>query len=464
MKMSLSELARITDGELLGSNATFDGMCVDSRSILSGELFCAVRGERQDGHRFVESALESGAVGALVESDPSDGIKKEHFADDFEKHFYKMREQANRPVVVVQSVLSAMAAAAMHFRRALTGPVIGVTGSAGKTTVKEMVYAALSPLGEVLKSDGNLNTEYGVPITWSRLRKGHCAAVIEMAMRGPRQIAHLARISSPDIGIVTSLGSAHVGELGSLDAIARAKAELVEALPMRGVAIVPAESERKHILREAANCRVMEVGPGGDVEVVESRQEGDSVAFAIAGPAYEVVGRVPGFGKTQALNAAFAVAAAAEAGVDPQIAADALQSATFPENRMKAIEREGVTVLLDAYNSSPESCKIALGVLAEYPARRRIAMLGDMLELGEFTEEKHREIGAAAHKAGVDRLVLVGEFAPIIGEGAREAGFVGEIEAYPDAAAAAAAFQRLEPGDVVLVKASRGVGLEAALC
>ena len=211
MKMSLAEVARLVGGELIGKDAPFEGLQVDSRAINGGELFCAVRGERVDGHSYVLAALKDGATGALVERDPRPEISISSQTESeherlLRKRFESSREEQYRPVVITRSVTSAMSAIALHYRRMLKGPVVAVTGSAGKTTVKQMAAAALSPLGDVLKSEGNLNTEYGVPMTWSLLQQSHKSAVIEMAMRGPGQIAHLARMSAPDIGVVTSNG------------------------------------------------------------------------------------------------------------------------------------------------------------------------------------------------------------------------------------------------------------------
>lgn len=468
MKMSLSEVARLVGGELVGKDAVFEGLQVDSREIKGGELFSAVEGARVDGHDYVAKAITRGAVGALVKYDPmpadlkadDDPIRKKFIREGFSL----IEERTLRPIVLVESVSSALAAIALHFRRMLKGPVVGVTGSAGKTTVKEMIAAALSPLGDVLKSEGNLNTEFGVPMTWAKLQHNHKAAVIEMAMRGPGQIAHLARMSAPDIGVVASVGSAHIGELGSREAIAGAKAELLEALPAGGTAVIPSDSDFTEFLRGAASCKVVTVGPDGDFRILESRQSGESVEFAIATPAGELAGMVPGIGEIQAKNAAMAIAAATAAGVSPSAALAALKSAQFPDKRMQLLNRNGVAIWLDAYNSSPESCILALRSfqIAQF-AGRRFAVLGDMLELGAFAEEKHREVGSIAAQVGLSELVVVGELAPWIAEGARAAGYVGDVSYYDDATSARQVFDRTRAGDAVLIKASRGLALERIL-
>jgi UDP-N-acetylmuramoyl-tripeptide--D-alanyl-D-alanine ligase len=452
----------------VGTNAEFSGLQVDSRSIQKGELFCAVKGERSDGHDFVANAIRAGAAGALVERNPrpetsvSHSLEAEH-ERMLRERFETQRDEQFRPVIVVPSVVGAMATIALHFRRVMKGPVIGVTGSAGKTTVKEMIAAALSPVGDVLKSEGNLNTEYGVPMTWSRFEGHHKSAVIEMAMRGPGQIAHLARMSAPDVGVITSIGSAHIGELGSRDAIASAKAELLQALPAGGTAVIPSDSDYTDFLRNAAPCKVVTVGEHGDFQVIEWRQSGDSVEFATATPKGEFAGMVPGIGEIQAKNAAMALAAADAAGVPIGAALASLKHVGFPEKRMQILHRKGVTIWLDAYNSSPESCKLAIKAFSEASVPgRRFAVLGDMLELGEFSEALHKEVGATVTDT-VSELALVGELAPLIGEGAREAGFQGEVSYYDDAITARQVFERTRAGDAVLIKASRGLALERIL-
>jgi UDP-N-acetylmuramoyl-tripeptide--D-alanyl-D-alanine ligase len=431
-------------------------------------LFCAVKGERVDGHSFVDSAKTGGAAGSLVEEDPRPTPRNPNQTGNeevlFRRGWEKLMDEQYRPVVVVGSVIGAMAAIALHFRRVLKGPVVGVTGSAGKTTVKEMIAAAVSPLGDVLKSEGNLNTEYGVPMTWSRLEPRHQCAVIEMAMRGPGQIAHLARMSGPDVGVITSVGSAHIGELGSREAIASAKSELLQALPGNGTAIIPADSEFTDYLRERAPKRALTVGPSGDYEVLDWRQSGEHVEFAVKTPSGEVAGTVPGIGEIQARNAAMAIAAAEAAGVAATHAAQALKHTVFPGKRMEVLERNGATIWLDAYNSSPESCRLALASLKDFKTSgKKIAILGDMLELGEFAEEEHRKIGAIAAGVGLTELALVGSLAKHIGEGAREAGFTGELLYFDDAQSAHTVIDRAGHGDAILIKASRGIALEKAL-
>ena len=477
MKLHLSRIAKWVDGELIGKDAEFEGLQVDSRKIEDGNLFCAVRGERSDGHQFITSAIANGAAGALVERDQlaanSDLGRSTKAAGEyplrerFEQQGMQILDQMlNRPIIRVSSVANAMGRIATHIRETFLGPVVGVTGSAGKTTVKELIAAALSPLGSILKSEGNLNTEYGVPMTWALLQPNHKAAVIEMAMRGPGQIAHLAAMSRPDIGVITSLGTAHIGELGSREAIAAAKAELIEALSVNGTAIVPSDSDFTPMLLDFALCKVVTVGAKGDYSVSESSvdAQGEIVSFTIRTPTGTLEGSVRGVGDIQARNAAVAIATAEAAGVNGKDALAAMQHVSFPARRMEVIDRNGATIWFDAYNSSPESCKLALAAFRDLKVSgRKAAILGDMLELGDFAEEEHRAVGAVAATSGLDELAIVGKLAPWIAEGARDAGFTGDLSFFDEAEAAHAVLDRFGPGDAVLMKASRGVELERAL-
>jgi UDP-N-acetylmuramoyl-tripeptide--D-alanyl-D-alanine ligase len=271
-------------------------------------------------------------------------------------------------------------------------------------------------------------------------------------------------MSAPDIGVITSIGSAHIGELGSRVAIARAKSELLESLPAGGVAVIPSNSNFADMMLDATSARTVTVGEGGDYHVIEWRQSGGFVEFAIRCPSGDVAGTVPGIGEMQAKNAAMAIAAAAAAGVPPESAAGALRRSVFPEKRMQVIDRDGITIWFDAYNSSPESCQLALAAFADLKVTgRKIAILGDMLELGEHAEPAHREVGIFAAQIGLDELVLVGSLAPWIGSAARDVGFTGEVSFFSDSASAHVAIACAKPGDAILMKASRGVELEAAL-
>ncbi|MGI8923985.1 MAG: UDP-N-acetylmuramoyl-tripeptide--D-alanyl-D-alanine ligase [Fimbriimonadales bacterium] len=421
-----------------------NGISVDSRTASPGDLFCAVVGEAADGHDFIRYAAERGAVATLVSRHVESPV----------------------PKLVVDDISTALASIATYIRDRFEGVVVAVTGSVGKTTVKELISAALSSAGPVLKSFGNQNTEYGLPMTWMRLQEQHKFVVLEMGMRGRGQIAHLASFSKPTVGVITSLGTSHVGELGSTRAIAEAKSELLRAVPDGGLAVIPSRGEFSDLLRKAARCPVVTFGEGGDVSVFDSRSDfsENRTEVLLEARGERLSGSVPGLGSQQALNTAAAMAVCLGLDLRLSEAMDSMSRAEIPGPRMKAVEFNGATVLIDVYNSSPESCVEALRNLALAPGTgQRIAILGDMLELGDYAEEAHRRIGAEAARLKLDRLSLVGRAVHWIRDEAVEQGFDGRLDLYGSAEEAARVFARLEPGDVVLVKGSRGMALEKTL-
>ena len=391
------------------------GVTIDSRAVRPGDLFIGLPGAQVDGGRFAATALEAGAWGVLV--------SPEHAAP-----------AADDPLLAMQRLATA-------WRRELAAVVIGVTGSTGKTSTKDLVAAMLAPYRRVVATSQNLNTEIGLPLTVLGAPPGTDVLVLEKGMRGSGQIAELARISEPDIAIVTNIGPVHLELLGSVSAIAAAKAELLAALRPGGTAIVPA-GERlldEHI-REDHN--VVRFGPGGDITElpgIRLLSGGSEVTSA-----------------HMLLNALAAAAAARAAGVDPVGDIEVTLSALRGQRETLA---GGVVVIDDCYNANPMSMRAALDDLAATAtaSARRVAVLGDMLELGPDEGRFHAELGVHARDAGVDVLVAVGPRAGLIGAGSG----LGQVHAVQDAAAAAALVPKLvQDGDTVLVKASRGVGLE----
>ena len=385
---------------------------IDSREVLLDDLFVGLRGERDDGGRFAAGALEAGAWGVLVgpewEDVPGPGA-----------------------VLVAEDPLVALQSLARAWRRELGVPVIGITGSVGKTTTKELTAALLAAQRHVHASRANFNTEIGLPLELLAAPADAEVLVLEMAMRGPGQIAELAAIAEPDVGVITNVGPVHLELLGSVENIARAKAELLAGVRPGGTAVIPADEP----LLEGLVPDGLGVVRFGD----EPLPEGLSLPFDSA---------------HMLSNARAAVAAARAVGVEPSGAVDWVP----PALRGEVVELPGgARVLNDCYNANPLSMRAALSDLSAHDVTgRRIAVLGDMLELGPDERALHREIGAAVADAGVDVLVTVGPLAAAMLEA-----FDGEGHAVADAGEAAAlAADLVEPGDVVLVKASRGVGLE----
>jgi UDP-N-acetylmuramoyl-tripeptide--D-alanyl-D-alanine ligase len=392
---------------------------IDSRAVEPGDLFVGLPGSRVDGGLYAASALAAGAWGVLVAPE----------------HALAARRAQPGVVLSADDPLAGLQALARSWRRTLGAQVIGVTGSTGKTSTKDVLAAMLAqdPTRRVVASEQNLNTEIGLPLQILRAPAGTDTLVLEMAMRGAGQIAELVAIAEPDVGVIVNVGPVHLELLGSLEAIAAAKAELLVGLRPGATAVVPfGEPLLDAHLR--ADLRIVTFGEGGDVTDLGDLE-------------------LPFDSAHMQRNALAALAAARAVGAEPRGRLEVTLSAL----RGQRIELPGAVVVIDdCYNANPMSMRAALDDLSASAAGRRIAVLGDMLELGPDEVRFHEEIGAHAAGAGVDVLVTVGPRAARIGER-----FGGELHAVDDAAAAAALVPALvAPGDTVLVKGSRGVGLE----
>jgi UDP-N-acetylmuramoyl-tripeptide--D-alanyl-D-alanine ligase len=403
---------------------------VDSRAVRAGDLFVGIRGDHDDGGRFAAAALHDGAWGVLV--------TPEHARD----------LPGEGAVLATRDPISALGRLARAWREELGCRVIGITGSTGKTSTKEILAGLLQPQVPTLASRANFNTEIGLPLNVLAAEPGVEVLVLELAMRGAGQIAELADIARPNVGVVVNVGPVHLELLGSLQAIAAAKAELIVGLEPGGTAVVPAGDEllAPH-LRD--DVRTLGFGAGGDVRLVA--QEGAEVVVDALGDRLEL--EVPFTQAYHRDNLLAAVAAAVAIGIRPSGRFDV----AFSPLRGERVElADGTVVLNDCYNANPMSMRAALDELASAEGTRRVAVLGDMLELGPDELVYHEEVGREAAAGGVDVLVTVGPRAVAIGEA-----FAGQTYAVADAVEAAGILpELLEPGDVVLVKGSRGVGLE----
>jgi len=409
---------------------------IDSREAGPGALFVGLRGENLDGGRFAPQALAAGAWGVLTTPEHAEAAK------------------CAPPGVLIaaEDPLEAMQRLAAAWRRELDAKVIGVTGSTGKTSTKDLLLALLSPHRRTLASRANFNTEIGLPLEILSAPAGIDVLVLEMAMRGVGQIAELAAIAAPDVGVIVSIGPVHLELLGTIEAIAAAKAELIAALAPGATAVVPApEPLLEPHLR--ADLVTITFGDGGDVRM--KRSEESEVEIDLAGEA--IVLEVPFTQAHLRRNLLPAVAAASAVGVIPT---GRVPFELSPGRGQRVELADGVILINDCYNANPMSMRAALEDLAQTAATaeraRTVAVLGDMLELGPQAARYHAELGEEASLTGVDLIVTVGPLAGAIADR-----FDGEIHSVPDAATAAEIVPRLlRSGDVVLVKGSRGVGLE----
>jgi UDP-N-acetylmuramoyl-tripeptide--D-alanyl-D-alanine ligase len=410
-----------------------------------GDLFFGLPGERVDGGEFAPAAIEAGAWGVVVNSSLSSHLSALSADKD------KVSDAGGGAwVFAVDDPLAALQALAHAWRRELGARVVGVTGSVGKTSVKDIARALLP--GRVHANRENLNTEIGLPLTVLEAPDDIDVLVLEMAMRGAGQIAELAEIAEPEVAVITNVGPVHVELLGSVEAIAAAKAEVLNSLPPEGTAIVPADAGllEPHL---AAAPRLLRVGPGGDVFAVESRVAEAVTEALVETPAGRQSFQFP-FAEAHNLeNALAAVAVGVALGAPLAEMADRAANIGFSRFRGERLEMgDGIVLVNDCYNANPVSMRAALSHLASLEGERRIAVLGEMAELGPGAAAYHREVGESARAEGIDLLIGVGEPARDYGP--------DELLGTPEEAAEWLAAQA-EPGDTILVKGSRSAGLEA---
>jgi UDP-N-acetylmuramoyl-tripeptide--D-alanyl-D-alanine ligase len=448
MKLPLSRVA-----EFLSAAGEFDhkevaqGYSIDSRTIQPGELFFAVKGERMDGHDFVSQALEKGATAAVIRK------------DQFARYTVKTR------LITVDDTLAALQTLASAVRRLWGKPLIGVTGSTGKTTTKEAIAHVLSTRFRVLKSEGNFNNHFGLPLMLLKIEPEHDLAVIEMGMSHAGEIAALAKIAQPEIGVVTNVAPVHLEFFESVAGIARAKYELVEALPAGGTAVLNADDEYvsqfgrdfrgKVVLygmRASADVRAENIQPLGS--------EGSALDVVVGSCREKAVLHL--VGTHNIYNALAAVAVGLERGLSPSEAVAALASLVPADKRGQVVKLGNITIINDCYNCNPKALEAMVDALAAMSATRRIVVAGEMLELGPAGEDLHRQAGRHIESKKIDLLLGVQGQAQHMVEAARQAGMRAEFVATPEEAGEWLA-REARDGDVVLLKASRGVKLERAL-
>ena len=448
MKLTLSHAA-----EFMPATGSFDheaiagGYSIDSRSLQPDDLFFAVKGERLDGHDYVEAALAKGAVAAVVES-----AQASRFGDQSK-------------LLLVKDPLLALQRLGAAVRRLWGKPLIGVTGSAGKTTTKECIAHVLGTRHRVLKSQGNLNNHFGMPLQLLKLEPEHDLAVIEMGMSHAGEITALAELAKPDCGVVTMVAPVHLEFFESVAAIARAKYELIASLHAGGIAVLNADDEYVSQFGRDFHGRVVTFGLHKPADVsaqnIESRGSEGS-AFEIVVNGERAPAMPPLLGEHNIYNALAGVAVGLQYGVPLKVAAESLASLSAGDKRGEILHIAGATVINDCYNSNPKALDSMVRSLARIAGQRRIVVAGEMLELGPSGEEMHRQAGESMATHGIDLLIGVRGLAQAMVDGARRAGVKAEFVSTPEEAGEWLR-REVRPGDVVLLKASRGVRLERAL-
>lgn len=450
MKMPLNEIAKITDGELFYSSSTIiKNISLDSREIEEGTLFIAIKGERFDGHDYIGKAFEDGAACIVAERIP-----------------YKVKGN----VILVDSSLDALGALARTHKEKINPITVAITGSVGKTTTKQFVYSVLSQKYNTHKTDQNFNNEIGMPVTILKMKTNHEALVVEMGMSQKGEISHLTRIALPDIALITNIGNSHIENLGSREGIRDAKLEICEGLKPDGVLVL--NGDEPLLANHEGAVYVSLNNPDSDYRAINIVEDSKGVAFDIVSKNGVCKGiRIPVIGIHNVMNAAFAYAVGKSVHISDEDIKAGLLNFENAAMRQNIYEHNGITIIEDCYNASPESMKAALRVLSitsKASSGRAIAVLGDMLELGSYSDKFHYEVGEYVAYIGIDKLYTFGEKAKFIADGAKAGGMLSEniisvknldfVEEIGNKLKS-----ELKEKDSILFKASRAVKMERVI-
>ena len=422
-------------------------VCTDSRQVKAGDLFFALRGERFDGHDFLRTAAEKGAGAVIVErrSVPADW--------------------SGCAMITVEDTRKALGRLAAQYRKDFVLPVVAVGGSNGKTTTKELVASVLKQERATLWSEASFNNDIGVPLTLLRLEKSHQAAVLEVGTNHPGELRPLVEMIQPNYGVITCVGREHLEFFNDVAGVAREEGWLAELLPAGGKLFVNGDDEWTRRAAERTRAQVVRVGvsAGCDWRARAARLDQRGVTFQVDGPAAALSGeyRIHLVGRHQVVNALFAIAIGMELGLGRAAVARGLAECRPSKMRLELGEFNGVRLLDDAYNANADSMAVALQTLRDFPCKgRRVAVLGDMAELGAHSESAHEEVGRRVAELGVGQLFAVGKMAPVMARAARDAGLNRVFEFADVETAAAAVKSFVKAGDVVLLKASRATRIE----
>ena len=457
MKLTLARISELISGNSshLDLNAVATGYSIDSRTIRAGELFFAVKGEKLDGHDYVRKAVENGAAAAVVAQTRVSEIAEHAIS----------RGNTHPPLIAVPDTLAALQQLAAAVRKLWGRTLVGVTGSAGKTTTKEAIAHVLASGFQVYRSEGNLNNHFGLPLMLLRLEMEHEIAVVEMGMSHAGEIAALAQMAQPNIGVVTNVAPVHLEFFDSIAGIARAKFELIQSLPAAGTAVLNADDEYVSQFGRNFHGKIITYGLSAlaniRAENIQPRGQEGSRFDVIAGKDRKRV-TLPLLGQHNIYNGLAAIAVGLESGMTLAEAAAALATLSPPDKRGQVVQVGNITVINDCYNSNPTALRAMTDALANMPAKRRIVVAGEMLELGPEGDELHRRCGRYIAEKKIDFLLGVRGQAKQMVNAAENANIAAEFVATPEEAGGWLS-SHARDGDVVLMKASRGVKLEKAL-
>ena len=447
--LTLRQLLEAVNGTLLGDFDDLDAQAVqvstDSRNITPGCLFIPLEGERFDGHSFINSALEAGAAGCLTARERESYLPGK---------FY----------IKVRSTQRALWELARYYKKLFPIPFIAVTGSVGKTTTKDMTAAVLGARFRVHKTEGNFNNDIGVPLTLLRLEAQHEVCVVELGMDHAGEIDNLARLVEPDMALITNIGDAHIENLGSRENIFKAKCEIFPHLKRDGLAILNGDDPLLAALEGTLAQRTVFVGEGEGLDYTARDLSSDGAGHLFCRgktPRSQFEANIPALGSHMIYPTLMAAAAAEALGMAPDEIVRGIGAFLPTKMRMNIVRCKGdIVILNDAYNANPQSMRAAAAVLGDAQGRRKVAVVGDMKELGPGSEQFHRAVGGYFAQAGTDRLIAVGDLARFMAEGARDAG-LGQADWFPTLDAARNALSReVRAGVTILVKASRSMAFE----
>lgn len=440
---TVSEVCLATKGAANGVDCKgFTRVCTDTRSIKPGDLFIPLVGETFDGHNFIAQAIENGAAGILS----------------------SRADQADIPnvtVIIVKDTLIALQDLARFHRQRFSIPIVAITGSNGKTTTKDMTAAVLGSRFTVLKTQANYNNEIGLPLTLLELTEEHDAAVVEMGMRGRGQISQLAHIALPTIGVITNVGETHMELLGSMEEIAAAKAELLEVIPEKGLTILNGDDPYVRAMANQVKSRLSFFGlEQGEIRADDIQFDISKMEFECRSPQGIFSVHIPSVGKHNVYNSLAAIAVGLEIGLSFEEISAGLRQFNASPMRLHIETFGDYVVINDAYNASPMSMLAAIDTLVSIAPKRKIAILGDMLELGEIAIQAHRQIGEKLAQCHIDIVITVGELASHIVQSAKEQGLTMTIACHSHEEAIKELKTIIQPGDTLLIKGSRGMKME----